>query len=191
MRIHPDLLIAAVTLRSACDMRRAWRPIWESPWLFKFCFGVRACNRVEDDNVYGSWVYECVYDFEGLFTVVGLRYNEFLISTPSFAAYWGSSACSASINAAVPPFFCTSAIAWRARVVLPDDSGPNTSLTIRPFDNRHRALHRAWVIHLKQSLLAHELCHPITITAPCHCCFSIILSAAWVLPSLLSSISKR
>ncbi len=31
---------------------------------------------------------------------------------------------SASINAATPPFFCASAIACKATVVLPEDSGP-------------------------------------------------------------------
>ena len=36
------------------------------------------------------------------------------------------------MNAAIPPVFCTSAIACSAIVVLPDDSGPYTS-TIRPF----------------------------------------------------------
>jgi len=46
------------------------------------------------------------------------------VSTPIFAAYAGSRACSASTKAAVPPAFCISAIAWRVRVVFPDDSGP-------------------------------------------------------------------
>ena len=46
------------------------------------------------------------------------------MSTPSFLAYSGSSACSASMKAAMPPFFCAFAIACSVRVVLPDDSGP-------------------------------------------------------------------
>ena len=46
------------------------------------------------------------------------------MSTPKFLAYTGSRACSASINAALPPVFWTSAMAWRAKVVLPEDSGP-------------------------------------------------------------------
>ena len=46
------------------------------------------------------------------------------MSTPSFLAYSGSSACSASMKAAMPPARCALAIAWRVRVVLPDDSGP-------------------------------------------------------------------
>ena len=36
----------------------------------------------------------------------------------------GSSACSASMNAHTPPFFCASAMMCRVRVVFPDDSGP-------------------------------------------------------------------
>ena len=39
-------------------------------------------------------------------------------------AYVLSNACSASIKAAKPPFFCASAIQCMVRVVLPDDSGP-------------------------------------------------------------------
>src|ERR1035438_5090 len=38
------------------------------------------------------------------------------------------------MNAAVPPAFCAWAITCRARVVLPDDSGPKTSTT-RPRGN--------------------------------------------------------
>ena len=49
--------------------------------------------------------------------------------TPSFFAYWGSSACSASMNAACPPICCTLAMTVRQRVVLPEPSGPNTSTT--------------------------------------------------------------
>ena len=51
-------------------------------------------------------------------------------STPRFSAYTGSSACSASINAAVPPSFCASAIMCSAIVVLPDDSGPYISIIL-------------------------------------------------------------
>ena len=50
---------------------------------------------------------------------------------PSFLAQLGSRACSASMKAAIPPFFCAAATAWRAIVVLPLDSGPKTSI-IRP-----------------------------------------------------------
>ena len=46
------------------------------------------------------------------------------VSTPSALAYSGSSACSASMNAAMPPLRCTFATACRVTVVLPEDSGP-------------------------------------------------------------------
>ena len=50
---------------------------------------------------------------------------------PSFFAQLGSSACSASMKAAMPPARWAAATACSAIVVLPDDSGPNTSM-IRP-----------------------------------------------------------
>ncbi|MPM25330.1 hypothetical protein SDC9_71821 [bioreactor metagenome] len=52
------------------------------------------------------------------------------IETPSFLAYPGSRACSASMNAAMPPLFCDSATICNATVVLPDDSGPNISMIL-------------------------------------------------------------
>ena len=53
------------------------------------------------------------------------------ISTPSRLHQDGSSACSASMNAATPPFRWALATACSAIVVLPLDSGPNSSM-IRP-----------------------------------------------------------
>src|SRR5208283_3470856 len=41
----------------------------------------------------------------------------------------GSSACSASTKAAMPPCFCASAMTCSAMVVLPEDSGPKISIT--------------------------------------------------------------
>ena len=52
------------------------------------------------------------------------------ISTPSEEAYTESNACSASINAAIPPCFWTSAIACIVNVVFPEDSGPYISITL-------------------------------------------------------------
>ena len=51
--------------------------------------------------------------------------------TPSFLHHDGSSACSASMNAATPPIRWALATACSAIVVLPLDSGPNSSM-IRP-----------------------------------------------------------
>ncbi len=46
------------------------------------------------------------------------------MSTPSLRAYSGSSACSASMKAAMPPARWAFAMAWSVSVVLPEDSGP-------------------------------------------------------------------
>ena len=56
--------------------------------------------------------------------VSGWETSSASVSTPSARAYSGSSACSASTKAAMPPARCASAIACRATVVLPEDSGP-------------------------------------------------------------------
>ena len=53
------------------------------------------------------------------------------MSTPRRAAYTGSRACSASMNATMPPMAWASARICRASVVLPLDSGPYTSM-MRP-----------------------------------------------------------
>ena len=44
--------------------------------------------------------------------------------TPTTRAYFGSSACSTSMNAARPPRFWASAMTLKQKVVLPEDSGP-------------------------------------------------------------------
>ena len=54
----------------------------------------------------------------------GWETSRLSMSTPSFLAYSGSRACSASMKAAVPPSFCALATACSVRVVLPEDSGP-------------------------------------------------------------------
>ena len=56
--------------------------------------------------------------------VSGWLTSRLSMSTPSFFAYSGSRACSASTNAAMPPAFWALATACRATVVLPLDSGP-------------------------------------------------------------------
>ncbi len=56
--------------------------------------------------------------------VSGWETSSASVSQPSAFAYSGSSACSASMNAAMPPAFCALATACSATVVLPLDSGP-------------------------------------------------------------------
>ena len=61
--------------------------------------------------------------------VSGCDTSRSLTLTPSFSAYTGSSACSASTNAAVPPLLCAEAMMASVSVVLPEDSGPKISMT--------------------------------------------------------------
>ena len=63
--------------------------------------------------------------------LVGWLTSSFSSEIPSFFAQLGSSACSASMKAAMPPACWAAATACRASVVLPLDSGPKTSM-IRP-----------------------------------------------------------
>lgn len=56
--------------------------------------------------------------------VSGWETSSASVSTPSALAYSGSSACSASMNAAIPPAAWALATACSATVVLPEDSGP-------------------------------------------------------------------
>ena len=56
--------------------------------------------------------------------VSGWEIKSSSVLTPSFFAYIGSSACSASINPQIPPDFCASATTCNAKVVFPDASGP-------------------------------------------------------------------
>jgi len=63
--------------------------------------------------------------------VSGCEISNSSIFTPQRAAYLGSSACSISMKAAVPPRFWHSATMCWQTVVLPEDSGPKISV-IRP-----------------------------------------------------------
>ena len=101
------------------------------------------------------------------------------ILTPIFFAYTGSSACSASINPAIPPLFWISATICKATVVLPLDSGPNTSI-ILPLGTppRPSAISRLNdpVGITSIFILAEE--SPNFITDPLPYCFSICANAA-------------
>ena len=105
--------------------------------------------------------------------VSGCETIKLSISTPKFLAYTGSNACSASIKAASPPIFWHSAITCKANVVLPEDSGPNTSIIlpfgIPPIPNAISKL-RAPVGIASTFML---LTSPNFITEPLPNCFSI------------------
>ena len=128
--IQLALLMLAVILRKACDIKRAWSPILESPISPSISpLGVKAATEsitirsTAPERIRASAISRACSPLSGCVT------NRFLTSTPKRCAYTGSKACSASIKAAVPLAFCTSAIACRVRVVLPDDSGPYISIT--------------------------------------------------------------
>ena len=129
----PVLLILAVSLRKACDISRACNPIFDSPISPSIsAFGVSAATEsittisMALERIRWSAISSACSPLSGC------EISRSSISTPSFCAYVLSKACSASINAAIPPAFWASAIAWIASVVLPDDSGPKISI-IRPF----------------------------------------------------------
>ncbi len=92
-----------------------------------FVFWCKRCNRVDDDNIDFARAHERLNNLKRLLACVGLETSNSSSLTPIFFAYSGSSACSASINAQMPPFFCASAIACKQSVVLPEDSGPKIS----------------------------------------------------------------
>ena len=125
-----DFLIFAVNFLNAWDIKRAWRPICESPISPSIsALGVRAATEsitsvdIAPERTRVSAISKACSPESGW----DKRSSSIL--TPKFSAYFGSNACSASINAAVPPSFCAWAITWRAIVVFPDDSGPYISTT--------------------------------------------------------------
>ena len=110
--------------------------------------------------------------------LLGWLTNNDSSSTPSFLAQLGSNACSASINAAMPPSFWASATMCNASVVLPLDSGPKTSMTRprgipTPPNARSRDILPVRIPSMTRCLL-----EPSGIMAPSPNCFSMCSSAA-------------
>ncbi len=106
-------------------MRRAWRPTWLSPISPSIsALGTRAATEsmttmsIAPERISMSMISSACSPVSGWET------SSASVSTPSFCAYSGSSACSASMNAAMPPPFCAFAMACSATVVLPELSGP-------------------------------------------------------------------
>ena len=114
-------------------MSLAWSPTWASPispWIS--ALGTRAATESITITSSAPLLTSISHISSACSPVSGWETSRFSTSTPKFFAYIGSRACSASINAALPPVFWASATIWRVSVVLPDDSGPNIS-TILPF----------------------------------------------------------
>ena len=81
------------------------------------------------------------------------------------------------MNAAMPPFACASAIMWRQTVVLPEPSGPKTSM-IRPrgMPPTPSAMSSASEPDGMTVMPAPIGCSPSFMTAPLPNCFSICCS---------------
>ena len=123
--VVPVLLSAPVILRSAWDISRACRPTWLSP--ISPSISARGTSAATESMTMMSIAPERMSMSaisRACSPVSGWDTSRPSVSTPSALAYSGSSACSASMNAAMPPAFCALATAWSATVVLPLDSGP-------------------------------------------------------------------
>src|SRR5690606_27631609 len=123
-------LIVAVSLRSAWLIRRACRPGRESPMSPSIsALGTSAATEsmtirsTDPERTRASVISRACSP------VSGCEISRSSRLTPRRAAYWTSSACSASTKAQVPPIFCISAMTCRVSVVLPEDSWPEISVT--------------------------------------------------------------
>src|SRR3989344_5774231 len=125
-----DLLIAAVNLRSACDMSRACNPIWASPISPSITArGVKAATESMTTRSTALERTSVSAISSACSPVSGWDIKSSSSLTPTLPAYVESKACSASINAAVPPAFWTWAMMLKVSVVFPEDSGPYISMT--------------------------------------------------------------
>ena len=119
------LLTIPASLRSAWLINRACKPICWSPISPSISArGTRAATEsitITSTALERTSVSVISRDCSPL---SGWEINKSSTFTPIFFAYYGSRACSASTKAAVPPYFWTEATTCKARVVLPEASGP-------------------------------------------------------------------
>ncbi len=168
------LLIAPVSFRMDWLISRAWRPTWESPISpsNSFCGTSAATESMTTtstalDLISISVMCMASSPLEGWLTSRVSR------STPSFLAQLGSRACSASMKAAMPPFFWAWAMTCRAKVVLPLDSGPKISTTRprgMPWPPSARSKER---LPVEMPSMGPVLPSPKGMIAPSPNCFSI------------------
>ena len=116
---------APVILRSAWLMSLACRPTWLSPISPSIsAFGTNAATESMTMTSRAPERMSMSAISSACSPLSGCETMSESVSTPRWRAYTGSRACSASMNAATPPFFCALATTCNASVVLPDDSGP-------------------------------------------------------------------
>ena len=123
--VQSVLFMTPDNLRKAFDIKRACRPICWSPispsnstWGTSAATESTTTKSIAPERTSVSAISNPCSPLSGCERISSS------ILTPKFLAYTGSIACSASIKAAVPPCFWTSAIACNVRVVFPLDSGP-------------------------------------------------------------------
>ena len=123
--VVPACASAPVILRSAWLINRACRPTWLSPISPSIsALGTSAATESmtmtssAPERISISAISSACSPLSGCETISES------VSTPSFLAYTGSNACSASMNAATPPSRWALATTCSASVVLPEDSGP-------------------------------------------------------------------
>ena len=120
-----DLAMIAVSLRIACDIRRAWSPTCESPISpSSSARGTRAATESMTTMSMALLRTSISHISSASSPLSGCETRRLSMSTPSLVAYSASRACSASMKAALPPSFCAWPTTERASVVLPEDSGP-------------------------------------------------------------------
>ncbi len=127
LKANPEMAgkIEAVSLRIAWLIRRAWLPICMSPMSPSISdLGVRAATESITTRLTAPERTSVSTISSACSPVSGWLIRSSSRSTPSFLAYCGSSACSASTKAQTPPFFCSSATTCSVSVVLPELSGP-------------------------------------------------------------------
>ena len=118
-------MIEDVSFLNACDISRACKPTcdWPISPSISAC-GTKAATESITTTSTPSESINMLAISNACSPVSGCDTSSSSTSTPSALAYIGSSACSASINAATPPAFCASAAICNDNVVLPELSGP-------------------------------------------------------------------
>src|SRR2546430_97275 len=125
-----ERLIAPASLRSAWPISRDCRPGSESPMSPSIsAFGTRAATESITTTSTAPDRTRISVISSPCSPVSGWETSRLSMSTPSFFAYSTSSACSASMYAAAPPWRWAFATTCSASVVLPLDSGPKISVT--------------------------------------------------------------
>ena len=127
--VVPDFCDDPVSLRRAWDISRACKPTWESPISpSSSALGTSAATESITTRSRAPLRTSVSVISRASSPESGCETSKLSISTPSRRAKFTSSACSASMKAAVP-VFCAWETMCNASMVLPAASGPKSSMT--------------------------------------------------------------